>query len=141
MRNTYISDLYNVAIQCPLSGGTAVYRARTLYKFINPFQHYNDELTCLQGGYNYKQRPNGDVSKNIFPNPTTGEFTIIYQACSNSKLQILDQIGRVLKVYELSTKQNTFNGNISSLENGIYHCMITDERGSLIENMQIILQK
>ena len=141
MKNIYISDLYNVAIQCPLSGGTAVYRARTLYKFINPFQHYNDELTCLQGGYNYKQRPNGDVSKNIFPNPTTGEFTIIFQVNSNSKLQILDQIGRVLKVYELSAKQNSLIGNISSLENGLYRCVIYDESGRLLESTQIILLK
>ena len=60
---------------------------------------------------------------------------------NNSKLQILDQVGRVLKVYELSPKQNTFNGNISELENGLYRCIISDEDGTLIENVQIILQK
>lgn len=119
----------------------AVYRARTLYSFIDPDQVYNDELTCLQGGILFRNRSNNENSNKIYPNPTSGEFTLFYNSKSDSRLQILDATGRILFSFELSAKGNTFRGNISMLENGVYRAMIIEDSGKIIENHQLILQK
>ena len=49
--NQYTDRLFNVAQQCPLSGGPAVYRARSLYMLIDPDMEYMDDLICIQNGW------------------------------------------------------------------------------------------
>lgn len=38
-----------VQTMCPFVGGSAVYKARTLYTILNPLAQYNDRLMCIQG--------------------------------------------------------------------------------------------
>jgi len=44
--NSYQSDLYAIATQCPLRGGPAVYFARSLYSLINDSIIYDDDQKC-----------------------------------------------------------------------------------------------
>jgi hypothetical protein len=48
--STYASDLLNVALQCPVKGGPAVFHARSLYKFIDENQIFEDDRICISEG-------------------------------------------------------------------------------------------
>jgi hypothetical protein len=50
-------ELEIIANLCPFVGGSAVYKARSLYALINPMAQYNDRFLCIQG-----QNKNGGIS-------------------------------------------------------------------------------
>lgn len=90
-------------------------------------------------------RNNGqnDPATSIFPNPSTGKFTIQFNLPSNideAEVKIFDNLGKLLKTYKVD---NTFNDLIvdnSDFANGIYHCTI-EIGGSIIESKEIVISK
>ncbi|MEZ4758112.1 MAG: hypothetical protein R2817_14905 [Flavobacteriales bacterium] len=72
------SALFEIANQCPMVGGNAVFRARALYSLIDEGQDYDDELLCLQHGILVKSldQPTGSALS-VVPNPTSDEATLV----------------------------------------------------------------
>jgi hypothetical protein len=134
-------DSDNIAVQCPIAGGPAVYRARSLYFLINPEMTYDDEMECLQNGYLYKASKNINHRSKLFPNPATGEITLVYNIATNCLLQITDGLGRVVKEILLKNNQIEETINISELENGMYNYRISDTKGRMIDTGQFIVFK
>jgi hypothetical protein len=66
----------------------------------------------------------------VFPNPTTGEFTIKLDA-AEAGAQVIDVTGRV--VLEATTTNGAFNINIGHLANGIYTVKVKAN-----DNMEVI---
>ncbi len=115
------SSILGVAQQCPLAGGPAVHRARSLYMLINPDMVYNDELTCLQNGWLLKlAKDNQQLPVGVFPNPASIEVTITYSISNEQILQIIDNLGRIQMEILLNSNENRITTNISCLSNGIY---------------------
>ncbi len=136
-----IQQLNPDSANCPISGGPAVYRARSLYFLINPEMVYDDELTCIQNGYLYKTSRNVTHNSKIYPNPASNEITIVYNVSSNSDLIITDALGRNIKQIELSTEQIEKTFSIVELENGLYSYKIIDEKGIMVDVGQFIVTK
>lgn len=67
---------------------------------------------------------NADLDVSIFPNPSTGQFTIKAQSDNHSiaQIEIIDVVGKVVltKNTELSTGNNNILINASELNKGIY---------------------
>lgn len=90
-------------------------------------------------------RNNGqnDPATSIFPNPSTGKFSIRFNLPSNAdeaEIKIFDNLGKLLKIYKVD---NTFNDLIidnSDFANGVYHCTI-EIGGSIIESKEIVISK
>lgn len=84
------STLFDIAYQCPMVGGNAVFRARALYNLIDAAQDYDDELLCLQHGIIVKslKQPNS-ATLHVIPNPATDEATLVLD-------QVLDEAGTLL---------------------------------------------
>jgi hypothetical protein len=137
----YAATILNVAVQCPLSGGPAVYRARALYYVIDPNMYYEDELTCLQNGYLYRTSRNISQKSKLYPNPTANEITVVYNATDNSEFQICDQIGRIVYKSTLSSHQTNYTLSVLNFENGIYNYRILDKNKTVIDIGQFIVSK
>jgi PKD repeat protein len=117
----YAASILSVAQQCPLAGGPAVHRARSLYMLINPDMVYNDELTCLQNGWLLKlAKDNQQLPVGVFPNPASIEVTITYSISNDQILQVIDNLGGIQMEILLNSNENRITTNISSLSNGIY---------------------
>jgi hypothetical protein len=138
----YASSILGVAQQCPLAGGPAVHRARSLYMLINPDMVYNDELTCLQNGWLLRlAKDNLKFPVGVYPNPASSEVTITYSLTNDQSLQIVDQLGRINKQIFLSSKENNITTNISNLSNGIYNLRLSGFENIKIDFGRITIMK
>ncbi len=122
----YATSILGVAQQCPLAGGPSVFRARSLYMLIDPDMEYWDDFTCIQNGWILKK---GLIQFNfigVYPNPTSGQATIRYLINSDCQLQLIDNFGKTVFTSELKSKENEKLFDLSSLSNGIYHIVFTE---------------
>ncbi|MGI8892983.1 MAG: T9SS type A sorting domain-containing protein, partial [Bacteroidia bacterium] len=78
-----------------------------------------------------------DFKFNIYPNPSSGNFNIIYLLPSNKegKLEIFDITGKI--VYEMRLPQWSTLQNISlpNLSGGIYAVKITSDGSSVVKKV------
>ena len=137
----YAASLLNIALQCPLSGGPAVYRARSLYYIIDPTMDYYDEQICLQGGYLFKTSRNLTKNSKLYPNPSNSIVNIVYNVESNSVLQIYDCYGRIINNYSIDPKNYIFSFETENFENGLFNYRIVDKKGIMIDTGQFIIMK
>ena len=139
--NSYESILFGIATQCPLAGGTAVFKARAYYKKINPNVFYDDVNTCIQSGIVYRKKdPTKQQYCNLYPNPTSGILFVSYSIFANATLEITDASGRLLLKSKLDSETTVSKFDLSLFQNGIYFYRIHGEVGFL-NNGKIILMK
>ena len=119
------NNILAVAEQCPLAGGPAVHRARSLYMLIDPEMQYNDDLACLQSGWLLRIASKKILPIGVFPNPASSEVTITYNIDNEQILQIVDGLGRICMEVLLNPKENRVTKNISQLTDGIYSLRLT----------------
>ena len=117
--------LNNIAIQNPLSGGGAVYQARTML--------WIDPVNPIHGGDNANQfqiRPSEiKVSDyKLYPNPNTGIMTIEYkiEASENAVFSIYDMSGRLVKQQILNAQNSTAFIDAAMLNAGVYYYIIKE---------------
>ena len=68
----------------------------------------------------------GGLGVRLFPNPTTGETTLILSENHGySKVAVIDVSGRIVQSYELSTTKTSEALNTAQLNNGIYFIQLT----------------
>ena len=115
--------MVSTATMCPALDGSAVYKARSIHVLFNDTIDYDDELTCLQAGVQFRiaQEKNRTAYKvKIFPNPT---FDVIWfdglaEIEGAINLQITNMLGeQVLNSILLPTQKNI---NIQNLAAGVY---------------------
>jgi Secretion system C-terminal sorting domain len=130
-----LTSLFRVANSCPHTDAICVYDARILYNKINgdaglAYYAFGDD--CNPAGlYKQAQEPTshkGNFEAIIFPNPTSGAFTVQVVAGSTNLLniQIIDQLGKLV----VSTKAtvNTYLTTVQpNLASGIYTVKISNE--------------
>lgn len=120
---SYQSSLLNIASQCPLSGGPAVYTARSLVRLINPTLRYNDELTCLQSGYSWRKGYDlHPVGVSVRPNPTDNKLTVDYSIEEHSTLKLFDAVGVEVLSVEIDAQSNQKVIDTSKYPAGVYFC-------------------
>ena len=133
---SYASAILNVAQQCPLEGGPAVYRARSLYALIDLEYEYNDTYSCLQNGWMLRQASTIKSNFTIFPNPANETITLKYNIDVPVKIQVLDPLGRLVLEKQLDEKFNEININVNNLNPGIYNYRIINLDGPVLKNDQ-----
>jgi hypothetical protein len=132
--------LYNIATQCPLTGGVAVFKARAYFKLINPNLFYDDIGTCIQSGVLYRQKKETNQFVNLFPNPTTGLTNIDYMISDDAKMEISDQMGRTVNIMELKANIHSEKVDLTKFANGYYFYRVQNDSG-VISNGKLILVK
>lgn len=121
-----ITDLYAIAHQCPLSGGNAVFRARTLYALVDVYEHYNDFELCPWQGYQLRKENNSSQTNNasrvkIFPNPANDRATLEYNIESdNLVFELYTVTEQKVLTKKLNGKERQYQFNTSELKPAIY---------------------
>jgi hypothetical protein len=67
-----LSALFSLANQCPLSGGDAVFRARSLYHLVDPTYRFNNSALCQPNAAIQAPKATPPLDFKLFPNPTSG---------------------------------------------------------------------
>ena len=89
----------------------------------------------------YRTSRNLTGMSKLYPNPASNEITVVYNVPDNSLLQIMDGLGRIVKVYPLNQNDINFNFSVTKLEDGIYNYRIIDKSGSMVDTGQFIVNK
>lgn len=125
-----IHQLYEIAQQCPLSGGPGVNFARALYALADEGKWYNDRTICYGEGINLRQqadkKDNVKLKAVIQPNPATDKATLVYNLPSVEKAEfiIYNSLGKMAGRYEITGGSNSFGFSTANLLPGIYYFMI-----------------
>ncbi len=136
-------SLLQIAVQCPYSGGPAVYRARTLLNLLNDTLEYQDKDVCeIMGIYRLQNTNHENTLKQlkIFPNPSGGNIQMIYYGLTGSEIraEVTDAIGRIVLVKTIGNLSNTCQFILSALKEGIYSLKLIDEQGNYLTERLII---
>jgi hypothetical protein len=78
----------------------------------------------------------------IFPNPSNGNAAVVYQlnGNQNANLQVFDVNGRLVKEQQLSTVTERQKLDVSHLNNGVYHFLVTLKGESLFNGKLVMTQ-
>lgn len=118
------SQILSIAHECPFIGGQSVYRARALYRLINPLEEYEDYPLCHSLGL-LKKRPleNSPLLESVvFPNPTSSAATLAYSICEDTKttLEIFDFSLKLVSTELLNTTERQKVLNLENYIQGLY---------------------
>ena len=136
----YEASLLSIAQLCPLSDGPAVYHARALYSFIDPDQDYDADITCIQNGYYFRLQHSINGKSSVYPNPTTGEVTLVCYVPSDSRIEVSDMCGKIIYSEMLNFNTDSHALKLSGFENGIYTYRIINQN-LLFDAGKIIINK
>ena len=119
---------YSIANQCPISGGTAVFKARAMLQAINDTTIYNDREICNAVGITLRQGQqaqveNIDASRFIvFPNPANDAINIAYSYTSDCTMlfTLYDGYGREIASWFLDNKNGLLTLPTKEINCGVY---------------------
>ncbi len=143
-----INTIAEIAQLCPALGGSATFKARSLYALINDTIIYDDENLCLTQGFAYRSA--GKVDKIvvnsdrylIFPNPTTGIINI--KSNSNERqilsISVFDITGRLISEEKINLENQATLNSLSAYSAGIYYLRIRQVSNGVIQTNKIIKQ-
>lgn len=125
-----LKDLYYVATQCPLAGGEAVYRSRSLLALVVDTA-FNDRDICTAAGIAYKKDQTtmlieaGTDSKlqiHTYPNPANTYLLLQSYIAYTKDLQvsIYDNMGRNVKEQNVSLASKKVKIDLQELSSGLY---------------------
>ena len=137
--------IHGLALQCPYNGGTAVYKARSMWATYEPALMYDDIKLCNNAGVNkannnsstkglfddenkYLSNLKASVENKIvleneliiFPNPSNSQINIRYKESRNTQLQIVNVVGIILKEISLPKDIQQVSTLVNELNTGIY---------------------
>ena len=126
-----------VAVQCPYSGGPAVYRARTLISIVNDSMQYQDDDVCSILVILRKHSLKNEVENRrlrVFPNPASQSIQLIYSGLHGTTLalEIFDVMGKLILVKNISSLNNTYYLDVTGLENDLYTILLHDNNGEQV---------
>jgi hypothetical protein len=129
------NELYSIAIQCPISGGNSVFRARDLYSMVNNSVSYDDFALCLMSGILMREAGNviSIPEPYMYPNPAGESATLIYSLPENTtgELLIYNTLGQIESRYSLTDKTTQFKFSTSTLNSGVFYYKVYND-GELI---------
>jgi len=122
------NKLLEVAGQCPLSGGDAVFRARSMYSLVDPLAKYDDEALCAPAPEARPQPgPATEVLEfQLMPNPSQGEISIrlAKPLDEDARIIIYDTQGHIHKTQRLEAGEARFRVEAGQLPPGLYVCKL-----------------
>lgn len=123
--SSQLMTVVNIAAQCPITGGDAVYRARTIVATLFPTVVYNDAVICgtsVAIPRNENVKITEDLDELIIvPNPSQGKFEVKNLYIQEpTHLQIYSLTGHL--IYDKMIHSNTTNVMIDdyNLDSGVY---------------------
>jgi hypothetical protein len=144
-----VNALYNIANQCALEGGNAVYQSRNLLMLIeNNIIEFNNGCETADETNNNRivlSDQNSETNEHqikLFPNPTRGNVMLECNLNTDETgtLIIFDNNGNQIKSYQLKSGAKSLSINLESLKQGSYLYEITIN-GKKIKKDKLVIVK
>jgi methionine aminopeptidase len=136
-----MEQILAIAIQCPINGGQAVFRARTLIELIDDSIDF--ENACLQS----VDRVNKIIKHEdkyykilLNPNPADQSITISIneEVVGICRIEITNSLGEKVVSQEKNCKQITFSVDTSKLKSGVYAVKVISGRNLIAVEKLVI---
>ncbi|MEQ1747036.1 MAG: T9SS type A sorting domain-containing protein [Saprospiraceae bacterium] len=120
-----ISD---IAHQCPLTGGRAVFIARGLYR-TNGDAYFDDDSLCMSTGARHLLRQQAPTLEQVFvqPNPASDQIRVSFRSGTDesAQVQIFDLAGRLVFEATGIPSDGVLDLNLSAVKTGMYICQVS----------------
>lgn len=126
------NTLFYIANQCPMVGGNAVYKARSLYRLINDTIVFDDQQLCLVHGIIVKNlKPQDANFVGVKPNPTRGQATLVLVEELNAPAVFIlfNIIGTEVMRYALPVETVRFEFSTTTLSPALYYYQVRGPSG------------
>ena len=137
----------DIANQCPLSGGDAVYKARAMMASIAPEQVFDDVILCQLNNENKRvgsDREKRETELKVQPNPTADIFEVLVTTtiqdlkAAQLTMTMYNSVGQ--KILEQATKYEAKTIiDVSGFDAGIYTIVIRNDKGVLLRSSKVIV--
>ena len=143
---TAITELEHIAVQCPYTGGPAVFRARSLLADRTELA-FPDDMDCgAVTGERAVATDVGTVEKDspvfsVFPNPTDNRFTVRVDKGAKvpRELRVMDVNGRLPLQQKMTEGQIEIDLQVGHLPRGIYLLQVYEEGKEVYSEKLILL--
>ncbi len=128
-----IIALTAIANQCPLSGGKAVFQARSLLTLTGQIIRYNDREICGAAGILIRQQQVSQIKSEsgfkLYPNPANERVTIEYQFQDkgNYRLHLFNTLGKKEGEVSLDGLNGSTSFGTSHLPPGLYYYRVLSQ--------------
>ena len=134
--------LLHIAAQCPLTGGTAVYEARSLLALVQDI-NYDDDALCNGTGQRSSsggEKAAHDNGFHLFPNPAAGQVTLtLPNSTASGKVVFVNAQGAIVLERNIAQKARSVNINTGQLGRGIYLVNVLDNNKKVFSDKLIIV--
>ena len=124
-----LTDIESIAFQCPLTGGSAVYEARSLL-MLQMDTIYDDNLLCAGAQSMRRNDETASVAKSgfhLYPNPAKDQVTLLMpNEVLAGKVVLINAQGALVSELKLKEKSRTAVINTGQLVEGIYLLNVFD---------------
>lgn len=118
-----IQLIKDIANQCPLAGGNAVFRARSIYALIDKTIHYNDFDICLLAGIAIRKKAEAQTDSpklKVYPNPASDKITLEYESSEAANFVLKSSTGQNLFQFILKGGDSKYEFSTKALVPGVY---------------------
>lgn len=124
--------LYDIASQCPMLGGNAVYKARSMYRFVDDSTYFDDQLLCLTHGIIVKSlRQQEAAIVGVVPNPAKDQATLMLSEQLNAPavFVIFNSMGSEMMRFGLPVETMQYEFSTGALSPALYHYQVRGPSG------------
>ena len=128
--------MFDIANQCPLVGGNAVFRARALYALVDADQEFDDPALCLLEGLITKNVVEKDPNAvQMLPNPANKMATLVLTTPLETSgwLVFYNSLGAEVMTLRIPAEQKQFTFGTATLAPGMYHYLVRSAESQLGE--------
>jgi hypothetical protein len=134
--------LKNIADQCPITGGLAVYKARCYYHRYHPESFWDDRSNCSGNdlGSRLFLSKAEDITYEVWPNPADQKVYVhsSIPLAQGGKIEIYSVTGKVIAFSKIPANSNTSVINVNDLPTGIYFYRICNQNAIVKKGKLII---
>ncbi|MBK9275199.1 MAG: right-handed parallel beta-helix repeat-containing protein [Flavobacteriales bacterium] len=126
------ASLFDIANQCPMLGGNAVFKARSLYWLIDDTYDFDDAVLCLPYGIIVKSLTESPINSTaVIPNPASDEATLVLERPLDapSVFVVYDALGGELMRHSIPLETSRFVFTTASLAPAPYHYQVRGPLG------------
>jgi|GEM_PF-1847832 len=143
-----VNSLNAVAIQCPITGGAKVWKARAMLNtYYGRVLDYSGDCHSNTGVHNRLANTTGITATTeetqtvtVYPNPNNGKMMFEYSIKDDASLEIMDLNGRLVGTYNLPAESNQLEIINNQLYNGVYMYRVTSN-GNVIKIGRIVVMQ